>query len=288
MGREPPRRPRPADRALALAGDAHRRLPGARASTASGATRRSSSPRGVRRRGRASCASAASSGANVTIPHKEAALALADEASAAARAIGAANTLSFGAGRGRAPRTPTLPGLIAALPADPAGRRRARARRRRRGPGGDLGAARGGRGGRGPQPDRARAERRSPPSSASRRSMPARTAAARGLRPGRQRDLGRACKRRTDGRPRAADAPKGAGRRQPMGSPTVRSWWTSSTGPRRRSSRPQRRQAGATVVDGLEILVRQGAESFRIWTGLGTAAGSDACRNRNRSHDEPA
>jgi shikimate 5-dehydrogenase len=31
-------------------------------------------------------------GANVTIPHKEAALALADEATAAARAIGAANT----------------------------------------------------------------------------------------------------------------------------------------------------------------------------------------------------
>ncbi|MFN8218202.1 MAG: shikimate dehydrogenase [Solirubrobacterales bacterium] len=35
-------------------------------------------------------------GANVTIPHKEAALALAGAASAAAREIGAANTLSFG------------------------------------------------------------------------------------------------------------------------------------------------------------------------------------------------
>lgn len=35
-------------------------------------------------------------GANVTIPHKEAALALADFPSAAAREIGAANTLSFG------------------------------------------------------------------------------------------------------------------------------------------------------------------------------------------------
>ena len=34
-------------------------------------------------------------GANVTIPHKEAALALADEASEAAQQIGAANTLSF-------------------------------------------------------------------------------------------------------------------------------------------------------------------------------------------------
>ena len=34
-------------------------------------------------------------GVNVTIPHKEAALALADHASEAARAIGAANTLTF-------------------------------------------------------------------------------------------------------------------------------------------------------------------------------------------------
>src|SRR5689334_23991173 len=37
-------------------------------------------------------------GANVTIPHKQAALALADEATDSARAIGAANTLTFGAG----------------------------------------------------------------------------------------------------------------------------------------------------------------------------------------------
>lgn len=44
-------------------------------------------------------------GANVTIPHKEAALALADEATATARAIGAANTLVFDAGRIRADNT---------------------------------------------------------------------------------------------------------------------------------------------------------------------------------------
>ncbi len=36
-------------------------------------------------------------GVNVTVPHKQAALALADSASPAARAIGAANTLTFGA-----------------------------------------------------------------------------------------------------------------------------------------------------------------------------------------------
>ncbi|HEU4978973.1 MAG TPA: shikimate dehydrogenase [Solirubrobacteraceae bacterium] len=57
-------------------------------------------------------------GANVTIPHKEAALALATEASATARAIGAANTLTFEDGAIRAENT-DAPGLIAALPESP-------------------------------------------------------------------------------------------------------------------------------------------------------------------------
>jgi shikimate dehydrogenase len=52
-------------------------------------------------------------GANVTIPHKEAALALADRASDSARAIGAANTLSFEDGI-EADNT-DAPGLLAAL-----------------------------------------------------------------------------------------------------------------------------------------------------------------------------
>jgi shikimate dehydrogenase len=61
-------------------------------------------------------------GANVTIPHKEAALALADEPDPAARAIGAANTLSFTAeGSIRAANT-DAPGLVAALPFSPRGR----------------------------------------------------------------------------------------------------------------------------------------------------------------------
>ena len=80
-------------------------------------------------------------GANVTIPHKEAALALADEATDARprdrrrqhahvrrrRAIHADNT--------------DAPGLIDALPFDPAGAHRARARRRRQRAGGRVGAA---------------------------------------------------------------------------------------------------------------------------------------------------
>ncbi len=60
-------------------------------------------------------------GANVTIPHKETALALADEAGEAALAIGAANTLLFDRGRIRAENT-DAPALIAALPFPPAGR----------------------------------------------------------------------------------------------------------------------------------------------------------------------
>lgn len=71
-------------------------------------------------------------GANVTIPHKAAALALADEASEAAREIGAANTLSFEVPGGSAAEASGLPalarvradntdaaGLLAALPTTP-------------------------------------------------------------------------------------------------------------------------------------------------------------------------
>jgi shikimate dehydrogenase len=60
-------------------------------------------------------------GANVTIPHKEAALALADEATERATAIGAANTLSFAAGGRIHADNTDAPGLIDALPRDPAG-----------------------------------------------------------------------------------------------------------------------------------------------------------------------
>jgi shikimate dehydrogenase len=55
-------------------------------------------------------------GVNVTVPHKEAALAMADEASDAARAIGAANTLSFRGDRIAADNT-DAGGLLRALPA---------------------------------------------------------------------------------------------------------------------------------------------------------------------------
>ncbi|HTW42496.1 MAG TPA: shikimate dehydrogenase [Solirubrobacteraceae bacterium] len=62
-------------------------------------------------------------GANVTIPHKQAALALADSASRAAREIAAANTLTFAAdGAIAAENTdaPALASILGALPAMPA------------------------------------------------------------------------------------------------------------------------------------------------------------------------
>ncbi|MBA3865266.1 MAG: shikimate dehydrogenase [Solirubrobacterales bacterium] len=68
-------------------------------------------------------------GVNVTVPHKHAALAMADEASEAARQIGAANTLSFCADRTVADADAVRPwvvadntdagGLLAALPSTP-------------------------------------------------------------------------------------------------------------------------------------------------------------------------
>jgi len=59
-------------------------------------------------------------GVNVTVPHKHAALALAADASPAARAIGAANTLTFEGGQIRADNT-DAPGLIDALGVDARG-----------------------------------------------------------------------------------------------------------------------------------------------------------------------
>ncbi|HEY7892105.1 MAG TPA: shikimate dehydrogenase [Solirubrobacteraceae bacterium] len=60
-------------------------------------------------------------GANVTIPHKQAALALADSASETASAIGAANTLTFTAEGAISADNTDAPGLLAALPCSPAG-----------------------------------------------------------------------------------------------------------------------------------------------------------------------
>ncbi len=61
-------------------------------------------------------------GVNVTVPHKLAALALADVASEAAAAIGAANMLSFGDGQIAADNTDAA-GIVASMPEPPVGKR---------------------------------------------------------------------------------------------------------------------------------------------------------------------
>ena len=83
-------------------------------------------------------------GANVTIPHKPAALALADEASEAARAIGAANTLTFAPDGTIAAENTDAPGLVGgdgARRAPARGPDRDGARRRRHRARGGVGAA---------------------------------------------------------------------------------------------------------------------------------------------------
>jgi len=67
-------------------------------------------------------ASVGYAGVNVTVPHKEAALALADEASEASQQIGAANTLAFEGKRIEAHNT-DADGLLSSLPDSPRGRR---------------------------------------------------------------------------------------------------------------------------------------------------------------------
>src|ERR1700743_328626 len=61
-------------------------------------------------------------GVHLTVSHKEAALRMADEASEGARAIGAANTLSFADGRIAAANT-DAGGLVRSLPRSPSGER---------------------------------------------------------------------------------------------------------------------------------------------------------------------
>jgi shikimate dehydrogenase len=60
-------------------------------------------------------------GVNVTIPHKEAALALATEATPVAAAVGAANTLTFGPGGAVHADNTDVTGLLESLPRPPAG-----------------------------------------------------------------------------------------------------------------------------------------------------------------------
>ena len=217
-------------------------------------------------------------GVNVTIPHKEAALALADEASDAARAIGAANTLTFERDGAIHADNTDAPGLIAALgrargtrPAARARARRRRGRARRR-----VGARAGRRRRRGGLEPHARARRRRSPAQLGARAV----RRARRGRDRRQLHVRRA-ERMTAATfkalPLQADS-FGAGS-------CVVDMVYRDGGTRLLEAA---RTRGADVVDGLEILVAQGAASFERWTGRTAPRRGDAGgRRSHRQHMNP-
>jgi shikimate dehydrogenase len=209
-------------------------------------------------------------GVNVTIPHKEAALALADDASEEARAIGAANTLTFSPdGTIRADNT-DAPGLLDALGDPPpktalvlgaGGSARAAAHALR-----SVGAA---------------------VAVWNRTAARARRVAA---------DLGVAA---VD-RPVAAevlvnctaagmDEGSGTFKEMPVTADDLGKYACVVDLVYRDGATELLRQAerrGCRCVDGLEILVRQGARSFEIWTGR--SAPLDVMRRAARSGLQPS
>ena len=193
-------------------------------------------------------------GANVTIPHKEAALALADEATATARAIGAANTLSFAPDGAIAADNTDAPGLLAALgdlpPAQRADPRRGR-----------LGAGRRLRAGAG-------------------RAPRSRSGTARPSAPVRSRPSS-ACE--AVAAPVPADVlvnctsvgltdPSSTFKNLPLRADSVGEYACVVDLVYRAGGTvlaQEARRRGSQVIDGLEILVQQGALSFEGWTGRG-------------------
>jgi shikimate dehydrogenase len=194
-------------------------------------------------------------GANVTIPHKHAALELADERTPAAAAIGAANTLTFLDGGGIEADNTDAPGFLAALGEDPRGMRalvlgaggagRAVAWALR-----DAGAAEVAVWNRTPE----RATKLANDLGATAILRPATcdllvNATSVGLKPrlGEARTLGALQLDELDPPPIVVDLVYGE-------EPTPLLDWAA--------------RGGARTVDGLEVLVRQGALSFQRWTGL--------------------
>jgi shikimate dehydrogenase len=188
-------------------------------------------------------------GANVTIPHKEAALALADEASPAAREIGAANTLSFRADGAVEAENTDAPGFLAALPGPVAGRTVLVL-----GAGGSARAV-------------VWALRRAGAADVAvwnRTSERARRLDARVVRAAEPADLLVNCT--SVG---LAD-PSQTFKDLPVTADTVGNFqWVADFVYRKGGTVliAAARARGAEVVDGLEILVRQGALSFERWTG---------------------
>ncbi len=191
-------------------------------------------------------------GANVTVPHKAAALRVAEHRSEVAREIGAANTLVFGAGGTRAANTDAQ-GLMESLPASVAGRRALL-----------LGAG-----------GAARAALWALAREGAQVSVWNRTAA-------RAAELCAELGGRVDPDPRPAEyelivnsTSVGLGGEDPFAElPLTPDSFSEAQivvdlvyGHRSRLLAAAV-AAGASAVDGLEVLVHQGAASFRIWTGV--------------------
>jgi shikimate dehydrogenase len=194
-------------------------------------------------------------GANVTIPHKVAALKVADVPSPAARAIGAANTLVFGDGRIDADNT-DAGGLLEALGAPVTGLRAT-----------VLGAGGAGRAAAWALRDAGAAEvvvwNRTPErAEALARELEVSAATA----PGPADLLVNATSVGLDQAP-SDDALAALGLRDADPPATVVDLvYRGDGGPTPVAAWAAR--GGANVVDGLEVLVRQGALSFTLWTGL--------------------
>jgi shikimate dehydrogenase len=193
-------------------------------------------------------------GANVTIPHKEAALALADDATPEARAIGAANTLTFDPDGTIHAANTDAPGFIAAvggsdhvrgrtaLVLGAGGSARAVAYALR-----EAGAARVAVWNRTGE----RAARLAEDLSIEAVESPIAAdilvnCTSVGLRDGRFKEL-----------PLSADA---------LGDSTIVADLVYRVGGTELVQEARRR--GCAAVDGLEVLIRQGALSFQAWTGL--------------------
>jgi shikimate dehydrogenase len=216
-------------------------------------------------------------GANVTIPHKEAALALADASTPAARAIGAANTLTFDPDTGTIHAANTdAPGFVAALEGagvDPAGQTALVL-----GAGGsargivyallEAGAARVSVWNR--TPERAAALAADLGAEVAYRPEPADllvNCTSVGLADGEFKEL-----------PLDADA---LGTYATVADLVYRAGGTGLIA--------EARRRGCAVVDGLEVLVRQGALSFEAWTGLEAPVDAmrDAARGANPDANDP-
>jgi shikimate dehydrogenase len=203
-------------------------------------------------------------GANVTVPHKHAALELADTASDPAGEIGSANTLSFQRGAIAADNT-DAPGFLAALPRSPSGLRALVL-----GAGGSARAVVWALVREGAEVEvwNRTAER----AAALAEALGASALEVDGRLPSSDFDLivnatsvgleGSEPERATTSSDLDALRLAPEGFRE--GQVVIDLVYGSSETQLARAAR----ERAATVVDGLEVLVRQGAASFRIWTGL--------------------